>query len=172
MLSLEENIYHHKRKRQNQKSKVTLIYIGRKFHFWPNCWVIILKIVNLVISKLKFKKMKNLLTIFAFAFVLMFGIQNTYAQELSQSQDRPEVIAKAEVAKLTQELGLTGDQSRTIYRALVAKEVNYKKHINGKDLNDAKIIALKKEYDDNFNASMKKNLTPDQYNIWLKSKER
>jgi len=116
--------------------------------------------------------MKNLLTIFALAFVMMFGVQNSYAQELNQDQDRPEVIAKTQVAKLTQELGLTGDQSRTIYRALVAKEVNYKKHINGNDLNDAKIIALKKEYDDNFNASMKKNLTPDQYSTWLKSKQQ
>jgi len=116
--------------------------------------------------------MKNLLTIFAFAFVMMFGIQNSFAQELSQNQDRPEVIAKAQVAELTQVLGLTGDQSRTIYRALVAKEVNYKKHINGNDPSNAKIISLKKEYDDNFNASMKENLTPDQYTSWLKSKEQ
>jgi hypothetical protein len=116
--------------------------------------------------------MKNLLTVLALAFVMLFGFQNTYAQELTQSQDRPEVIAKTQVAKLTQELGLTGDQSRTIYRALVAKEVNYKKHINGNNPNDAKVIALKKEYDDNFNASMKKNLTPDQYNTWLKSQEQ
>jgi hypothetical protein len=116
--------------------------------------------------------MKNLLTIYAFAFVMMFGFQNSYAQELNQNQDRPEVVAKAQVAKLTQELGLTGDQSRTIYRALVAKEVNYKKHIIGNDPNDANVIALKKEYDDNFNASMKKNLTPEQYKTWLKSKEQ
>ena len=116
--------------------------------------------------------MKKLITIFAFAFVMLFGIQNSFAQELTQNQNRPEVIAKAQTAKLTQELGLTGDQSRTIYRALVAKEVNYKKNIEGNDPNDAKIIALKKEYDDTFNASMKKNLTPDQYNAWLKSKEQ
>jgi hypothetical protein len=116
--------------------------------------------------------MNNLLTILALAFVMVFGIQNSYTQELKQNQDRPEVIAKTKVAKLTQDLELTGDQSRTIYRALVAKEVNYMKHIKGNDPNDAKIIALKKEYDDNFNASMKKNLTPDQYNTWLKSKEQ
>lgn len=116
--------------------------------------------------------MKNLLTVIAFAFVMMFGIQNSAAQELSQNQDRPEVIAKTQVAKLTQDLGLTGDQSRTIYRALVAKEVNYKKHISGNDPNDSKIIALKKEYDDNFNASMKKNLTPDQYKTWLQKQEQ
>lgn len=116
--------------------------------------------------------MKNLLTLFAFIFVILFGIQNSSAQELTQNQDRPEVIAKTQVAKLTQDLGLTGDQSRTIYRALVAKEVNYKKNIHGKDLDDAKVAALKKEYDDNFNASMKKNLTPEQYNSWLKSLEQ
>ncbi len=117
-------------------------------------------------------KLFKLLTVIAFAFVMIFGIQNTTAQELSQDQDRPEVIAKTKVAKLTSTLGLTGVQSRNIFRELVAKEVNYKKHINGNDLNDAKIIALKKEYDDNFNAAMKKNLTPEQYDNWLKSKEQ
>jgi len=116
--------------------------------------------------------MKNLLTVIAFAFVMLFGIQNSAAQELSQDQDRPEVIAKTQVAKLTQDLGLTGDQSRNIFRALVAKEVNYKKHIKGNDPNNAKIIALKKEYNDNFNESMKKNLTPEQYTTWLQNQEQ
>jgi len=116
--------------------------------------------------------MKNLLTVIAFAFVMMFGIQNSTAQELSQNQDKPEVIAKTQVAKLTTDLGLTGDQSRNIFRALVAKEVNYMKNINGNDPTDSKVIALKTEYDNNFKASMKKNLTPEQYSAWLKSQEQ
>ena len=116
--------------------------------------------------------MKNLLTVIAFAFVMMFGIQNSMAQELSQNQDKPDVIAKAQVAKLTNDLGLTGNQSRNIFRALVAKEVNYKKHINGNDPKDSKVIALRKEYDNNFKAEMKKNLTPEQYNKWLQTQEQ
>ncbi len=113
--------------------------------------------------------MKNLLSIVAFAFVLMLSTQNVSSQSLTQDQDRPEVVAKSQVEKLTNQLNLTGDQSRTLYRAFVAKEVNYRKLINGKDAKSADVIANKKKIDETFNTSMKKTLTTDQYNKWKKS---
>ncbi len=113
--------------------------------------------------------MKNLLTVLAFAGSMFFGIQTTSAQSLSQDQNRPEVIAKEETAKISNELGLTGDQQRATFRALVAKEVSYQKDINGKDLNSPAVKAEKQKTDAALQESMKKILTDDQYAKWLKS---
>ncbi len=113
--------------------------------------------------------MKKLLSLIAFAFVMMFSVQTISAQSLSQDETRPEVVAKAQVAELTSQLGLSGDQSRTLYRAFVSKEVNYRKHINGKDATNAEVIGNKKKFDDTFMASMKKTLTEDQFSNWKKS---
>ncbi len=111
--------------------------------------------------------MKNLFTVIAFAFVMLFVVQNASAQSLSEDANRPEVIAKAEVAKLTTALDLTGDQGRAIFRSLVANEVNYQKHITGKDANNAEVIANKKKFDGVLQDAMKKNLTEAQYSKWL-----
>lgn len=113
--------------------------------------------------------MKNLLTVFAFAVTMLLGVQTTSAQQLSQDKSRPEVIAKAETAKLTETLNLSGDQSRAVFRAYVSKEVNYQKHIDGKDAADATVKANKAKFDAALKESMKKILTADQYNQWLKT---
>ena len=113
--------------------------------------------------------MKNILTVFAFVATMLFGIQTISAQSLSQDKGRPEVIAKAETAKLTETLNLNGDQGRTVFRALVAKEVGYQKNVAGKDLKDASVSAEKKKLDDQLKESMKKTLTADQYAKWLKT---
>jgi hypothetical protein len=112
--------------------------------------------------------MKRLLTVFAFAAAMLFGAQTVSAQQLSQDKSRPEVIAKTETAKLTQALDLNGTQSRTVFRAMVAKEVNYQKHIDGKDASDATVIANKKKFDSSLQKIMKKTLTDEQYAKWLK----
>lgn len=112
--------------------------------------------------------MKQLITVFAFAITMLLGVQTTSAQSLSQDKSRPEVIAKAETAKLTESLGLNGDQSRTVFRALVAKEVGYQKNVNGKDAKDASVASEKKKLDDQLKEAMKKTLTADQYNNWVK----
>ena len=112
--------------------------------------------------------MKNLLTVFAFAVTMLLGVQTTSAQQLSQDQSRPEVIAKTEAAKLTEALDLSGDQSRTIFRALVAKQVGYQKNEDGKDASSAAVIAEKKKIDAQLKDAMKKTLTDDQYSKWLK----
>ncbi len=112
--------------------------------------------------------MKNLLTVFAFAVTMLLGVQSASAQQLSQDNDRPEVIAKTETAKITEALNLNGDQSRAVFRAYVAKEVNYQKHVEGKDANDAKVKANKAEFDASLKESMKKTLTAEQYAQWVK----
>lgn len=111
--------------------------------------------------------MKNVLTVFAFAVSLFLGVQNGTAQELSQDSSRPEVIAKAETETITQTLSLDGTQSRAVFRALVAKEVGYKKNVTGKDANSASVKAEKKKLDDQLKVEMKKILTADQYAQWL-----
>ncbi|MDN3724739.1 hypothetical protein QRD02_10115 [Aequorivita sp. SDUM287046] len=105
--------------------------------------------------------MKNVLTVFAFVAALFMGVQSSSAQELSQDKTRPEVIAKAETAQLTDALGLNGDQSRAVFRALVAKQVGYQKNADNP--------AEKKKLDDQLQASMKKTLSADQYAQWLKT---
>ncbi len=107
--------------------------------------------------------MKNLLTVFAFAVTMLIGVQSTSAQQLSQDQNRPEVIAKAETAKLTDALDLNGDQGRTIFRALVAKEVGYRKN----NINDSSANAEKSKIDNQLKSVMKKTLTESQYAKWL-----
>jgi len=115
--------------------------------------------------------MKNLLSIIAFAFVMILSTQSISAQSLSQDQNKPEVVAKAQVAELTQQLNLTGDQSRTLYRAFVSKEVNYRKLINGKDAKSAEVIGNKNKIDKTFVASLKKTLTDKQFAEWKKSQK-
>ncbi|MFT5983128.1 MAG: hypothetical protein ACI9RM_001569, partial [Ulvibacter sp.] len=73
--------------------------------------------------------MKNVITVIAFALVMLLGIDTTVAQALTQNTERPEVIAKTETANLSEALQLNGDQQRSVFRALVANEVSYRKHI-------------------------------------------
>ena len=110
--------------------------------------------------------MKNLIIMFAFSIVMMFGTPHSIAQSLTINKDRPEVIAKTKTANLSEKLQLSGDQQRTVFRALVTKEVNYKKHIDGKDISDIKVSNDKNKFDDALTASMKKTLTAAQFKQW------
>lgn len=111
--------------------------------------------------------MKNLLTVIAFAFVMVLGVNTAEAQKLTQDSERPEVVAKKKTSELSTKLNLNGDQQRSVFRALVANEVNYRKHVAGKDANNALVKADKKKYDDVLKASMKKTLTDAQFKQWL-----
>ena len=71
--------------------------------------------------------MKNLFSLVAFVIIMLLSVQNVSAQNISQNQDRPEVIAKTQILNLSNHLALTGDQSRTLFRALVTKEVSIRK---------------------------------------------
>ena len=111
--------------------------------------------------------MKNLFSIIAFAFVTTLSVQNVSAQSISQNQDRPEVIAKTQILNLSNQLELTGEQQRTLYRAIVTKEVSIKKA--ELDENKATMTADKEKADFAFYVQMKKTLTAQQLTKWESS---
>lgn len=111
--------------------------------------------------------MKKFITGIALACFVVLGMNSVTAQSLSQDTQRPEAIAKQKVADISNELGLTGDQQRSLFRAYVQKEVNYSKHVTGKDQKNAAVIAEKKKHDDQLAMAVKKILTPEQYKKWL-----
>jgi len=113
--------------------------------------------------------MKNLLSIIAFVFVITLSSQSINAQSLSQDKDKVEVVAKSQVVDLAKKLNLNDDQQRTLYRAFVSREVNYRKLVNGQDPKNEKVIANKNKIDVTFDSSMKKTLTEKQYSEWKKS---
>ena len=108
--------------------------------------------------------MKNLFSIIAFAFVMMLSVQNVSAQSVSQNQDRPEVVAKTQLLELSNQLELSGEQNRTLYRALVTQEVSLRKA--NLDENKATMEADKKKANKVFYDQMKKTLTPEQFKKW------
>ncbi len=113
--------------------------------------------------------MKKLVSIAILSFVMLFGIQTVSAQtDAELARKKPEVIAKSQVADFSKKLELNGDQQRAIFRAIVAKEVNYQKHVTGKDLNSKDVIANKAKFDNAYEATMKKILTEKQFAIWKK----
>jgi len=116
--------------------------------------------------------MKNIFKVIAISFVMLLGMGTMNAQSLKQDQNKPEVIAKKQTAELNEQLELNGDQQRAVFRALVSKETNYKKHVTGKDMTNAAVKADKKKFDDLLDASMKKTLTPAQYTKWVSIREQ
>ena len=111
--------------------------------------------------------MKKFITAIALGCFVLFGMNTVTAQSLSQDGQRPEAIAKQTVANMSSELGLSGDQQRTLFRVYVQKEVNYNKGVLGKDQKSATVIAEKKKHDAQLAAGVKKALTPEQYKKWL-----
>jgi len=119
-------------------------------------------------SKLiKINKMKNLFSLVAFVIIMLLSVQNVSAQNISQNQDRPEVIAKTQLLNLSNQLALTGDQSRTLFRALVTKEVSIRK--SKLDENKTTMVIDKKKADELFYVAMKKTLTAQQFTKWESS---
>ena len=111
--------------------------------------------------------MKNLFSLVTFAIIMLLSVQNVSAQNISQDQDRPEVIAKNQLVNLSDQLALTGDQSRTLFRALVTKEVSIRK--SKLDENKTTMIIDKKKADELFYVAMKKTLTAQQFTKWESS---
>ena len=98
--------------------------------------------------------MKRIIALLALMLFSLVGMNTAEAQELNRSKDRPEAIAKEQVAELTPTLGLNGEQQRTLFRVLVKNETSKKKG---------------EEYD--LDAEMKKALSPEQYKKWLSLKD-
>lgn len=110
--------------------------------------------------------MNKIVKIALFSFAMILGMNTLQAQTLKVDNTSPEVIAKTKTAELNSTLGLTGTQQRAVYRAMVVKENNYKKYINGKDISSPDVKAAVKKHDEVFDAAMKKALTPEQYKKW------
>jgi len=116
--------------------------------------------------------MKNIFKVIAVSFVMLLGMSTMNAQGLTQNQNKPEVIAKKQSADLSQELSLTGEQQRAVFRALVTKETSYSKEVSGKDMRDATVRASKQKIEQTLEAAMKKTLTEEQYQKWLNMREQ
>jgi len=116
--------------------------------------------------------MKNLVKVLAVSFVLMLGMGTMNAQTLKENANSPEAVAKQKTAELSEALNLSGDQQRAVFRALVVKESNYSKYVNGKDQKNAAVIAEKKKHDEVLDVSMKKTLTDAQYSKWKGMKDQ
>lgn len=110
--------------------------------------------------------MKNVLTVFAFFATLFIGVNTVSAQSLKQDENRPEVVAKEEARILTEDLGLNGDQTRALFRALVTHKVDLQKNAEGKDPNSAAVKAEQQKIDERFEGTMKKILNEEQYQKW------
>lgn len=110
--------------------------------------------------------MKKFLSVVAFAFIIALGGQTMQAQSLSQNNSRPEAIAKTQVAELSKSLDFTADQERTLFRAFVQKEVNYKRYVNNAKISKIDAKANKAKYDAAFDQAMRKALTDAQYSKW------
>ena len=109
-------------------------------------------------------KMKNIFSLFVLASFILFSSQSISAQSLKQNQDRPEVEANNKLQILTNELDLKDIQRRTLFRALVTKEVSFRK--SELDKNKATMTTDQKKANDDFDSQMKKALDPEQYKKW------
>lgn len=107
--------------------------------------------------------MKKLFTLLVFTFAMILGTQGVQAQNSTKVYEGPEAEAKAKVSSLNDEVSLTGDQQTYLFRALVARNYNYNKHLKGKDVNSADYKAKKAEYDKNLDDTAKKHLNAQQY---------
>ncbi|GGD86872.1 hypothetical protein [Planktosalinus lacus] len=101
--------------------------------------------------------MKKFLTLMVFMLAIGFSSQDALAQQ------RPEDTAKMKVAEITETLNLNGEQQRALFRVFVKKEAAYDKQVAGKDLNNASVLAAKKEIDATFEKELKATLTAEQY---------
>ena len=65
---------------------------------------------------------------------------------------------------LTNDLGLNSNKKRTLFRALVTREVSIRK--SNLDENKATMVNYQKKANDAFNSQMIKTLTTEQYEDW------
>ena len=104
-------------------------------------------------------------------FYFVFAVFTFAVSQPVQAQQKPEVIAKQKVAELSQELNLSGEQQRSLFRVYVLKESDYAKKVNGKDLSNPEVAAAKKNIDQTLDKGVKRVLTDEQYTKYTKMKE-
>lgn len=109
--------------------------------------------------------MKTKLHIFILGIFLFIGI-GAQAQGLAVANDRPEAIAKEKASEICDQLNLTGDQERALFRAYVKREVGIKKHVADKDPNSPAVVQQKAKLDNELSKAVEKELTPEQFQEW------
>ncbi len=103
--------------------------------------------------------MKKLFKYSLIAMTLFLCTQNTFAQD---KELNPEVIAKEKTYRLTQEFGLDSNQQSLIWRAFVVIEKT-KIEAENSSFSEKEIQYVFLKADDNFQNSMQKFLSEDQY---------
>lgn len=112
--------------------------------------------------------MKKILSTAALGFLLFLGSTAVQAQGLTVSDNRPENIAKEKVSMINDQLELSGDQQRALFRAYVKREVGFKKYIADKDTNSPAVKQQKSTLDKDLEKEVQKELTPEQFVQWKK----
>lgn len=112
--------------------------------------------------------MKKILSTATLGVLLFLGSIAVQAQGLTVSDNRPENIAKEKVSMINDQLELSGDQQRALFRAYVKREVGIKKHIADKDSNSPAVQQQKSTLDNNLEKEVQKELTPEQFAQWKK----
>src|SRR5699024_8275393 len=110
--------------------------------------------------------MKKIFSTAVLGFLLFIGSTAVQAQGLAISNDRPEDIAKTKVSMIHNQLELTGDQQRALFRAYVKREVDYKKYIADKDTSNPAVLQQKEKLNNSLEKAVKKELTAEQFVQW------
>jgi|SRR5690554_12179 len=111
------------------------------------------------------KKIVNTATLGVLLFLGSIAVQ---AQGLAVSDKRPENIAKEKVSMINEQLDLSGDQERALFRAYVKREVGIKKHIADKDANSPAVQQQNAILNKDLEKAVEKELTAEQFAQWKK----
>lgn len=115
--------------------------------------------------------MKKIIYLLVLSFSLLVGSTAVQAQGLAVSEDRPEDIAKAKVSMMHEQLDLSGNQQRALFRAYVKREVDIKKHISNKDTTNPAVQQLKLKINQDLEKAVKRELSAEQFARWKKEFE-
>lgn len=104
--------------------------------------------------------MKKLITFCLFAFALLIGTQNTFAQE---KYKQLEESAKIEAQDLKKILVLDEDQTAMVFRTIYSKKRFYADKLSEKSLDPKEAMTLQRQIDMNFKEKMLQILTEEQF---------
>lgn len=110
--------------------------------------------------------MKRFFKLALLTLVIGLFSQNTQAQTITESGDKPDVAARAELADLDKALDLSDEQERTLFRAIMKREVEYRKSVQGKDMSNPNVSYTANKLKENFENELKAALTEKQFKKW------
>lgn len=112
--------------------------------------------------------MKKYISLFSFIALFFVGMQFSAAQDAKQS---PEAIAKQKTYELHELVTLSGDQQSAIYKVLLDAEQN-SSAIKTENEDVMTVQKTKGAILENVNSRIKAILTPEQFQIYIKSLEK